>query len=112
MILGLNFSYAQELCEQCDSCEEEGGEGADDADFSADIGREGGEMNITEADMMGTEVGEEAGTELVVEIDTEFLASAALDAIQGVGEVVMVALAIATHKENSTTSNLCCRRPG
>ena len=123
MTLGLNFTYAQELCEQednteeqCDSC----GEEADDADASADIGEEGGEMNVGEADMMGTdaaeeagtevgsevgteigaEVGAEAGAELGVDIGTEPLASAALDAIPGVGELVMAVMFLATIFES------------
>lgn len=91
MLVGTAFSMAQNLCEEkCEGCEEEGS-----TEYSAEIGGEEGEMGLAEADMMGTEAGGEAGgealAEMATELSTEFLATLPLDAIPGVGEIVMLA---------------------
>jgi len=80
LMLGISQkSMAQTFCIKCESCEEE------DTEYSADIGEEGGEMNIEEADMMGAEESEFLGEE-VGEIASEGVAEAGEIATE-VGEV-------------------------
>lgn len=94
-----NYAQAQELCEDC-KCEEEGVEdGTEDADYTLDVGEDGTEMSLDEADLMGSEVGEEIGTDAVedigLDLGEEALEAFAIDAaIPGIGEIAMVGEAL------------------
>ena len=117
---------AQTICEECEQCEEgeeEAGEeigeetgeeigeetgeeigeeiGEETENITAEIGEEGAEISLEEADMIGTEFVEvgtefvEVGAEAGIEMGTDSAAFLAVDAIPIIGEIVAVIEALA-----------------